>query len=110
MGSYEALDIFGNKMTNEAEREALHKIIQLVGKTHWSGKYKDLKNDCYYVPDVQMTEKFAHINKLSFEEWYKVIEMGINKCGAYFICMLRIFLFCFPLHVQIKEGPSSSEY
>lgn len=84
MASYEALDIFGNKMINESEREALHKIIQLNGKKYWSGKYKELYKDFYFVPNVELIDKVLNLYKQSIDDWYKIVERGINKCGEYY--------------------------
>lgn len=80
--SYEAFDIFGNKMINENERTTLHNAINSTGSSYWSSKFKDRNiNKNYFVPKEQLSEKFLKIDKVSQEEWHKIVEMAINKCG-----------------------------
>lgn len=83
--SYEALNIFGNKLVDISDRTHLQNIINSSGRTFWGGKYKDYKNDFVFVPNEQLSDKVSKLNKVSMDEWKDIVKMSINKCGRYSI-------------------------
>lgn len=83
MISYDALNIFVNKLVDISEHTHLQNIINSSGRTYWGGKYKDYKNDYVFVPIEQLSDKIVKLNKVSLDEWKDIVTMSINKCGRY---------------------------
>lgn len=57
--------------------------MNLARKTYWSGKYKDIQKDCYFVPTEPFSGKLMKLNKMSLNEWDNMLQVGISKCGKY---------------------------
>lgn len=79
--TYECLHIFGDKLIDENDRSKLQEIINSAGRTYLGNKFKGIQNNYYYVPNDHSSDKFMHLNKVSLDEWFMMMQTGINMCG-----------------------------
>lgn len=83
---YEAIHIFGDKLTSEVEKHKLKGIISNYLQRAWgfSGAEK-LLNNAFYVPVSKLgnTRKGYMLTKVAQHEWSSSITKGIHIYGRY---------------------------
>lgn len=78
----EAIQIFGNKLVNDADRTKLSAILNNIFLSDWGKSYlTDKVIGSFYIPSFTSTRASSNLSKLQPEDWFNMIRKGLMQYG-----------------------------